>query len=210
MILFDKDTPGAWLTGTGFRGNRVQICGLKPGHRYLVAAATWNAAGGGLPGLARPVMVGGGIPAAPTGLRVTTVDPTTVELDWNGAKSAAGYQLWVSNIKDGGTTPPEADENIIEDTLYGVGFLFPGVWNFQFCVTAVNGSLESDKFNCVIPPHPDGNAPTNPGGSALNPSPSARTAASDTVDIGSLTTLRNPDGTGSPVAVGAGVNGGDR
>ncbi|MFF5728229.1 GDSL-type esterase/lipase family protein [[Kitasatospora] papulosa] len=210
VILFDKDTPGAWLTGTGFRGNNVKIYGLKPGHRYLVAAATWNAAGGGLPALARPVMVGGGTPATPTGLRVTTVDPTTVELDWNGAKSAAGYRLWVSNIKDGGTTPPEADENIIEDTHYGVGFLFPGVWNYEFCVTAVNGSLESDKSNCVIPSHPDGSAPTNPGGSALNLSPNARTPASDTVDIGSLTTLRNPDGTGSPVAVGAGVNGGDR
>ncbi|WP_228924572.1 GDSL-type esterase/lipase family protein [Streptomyces sp. DH7] len=210
LILFDKDTPGAWLTGTGFRGNNVKVHGLKPGHRYLVAAATWNASGGGLPALARPVTVGGGIPATPTGLRVTTIDPTTVELDWNGAKSAAGYRLWVSNIKDGGTTPPKADENIIEDTHYGVGFLFPGVWNYEFCVTAVNGSLESDKSNCVIPPHPDGSAPTNPGGSALNLSPNARTAAPDTVDIGSLTTLRNPDGTGSPVAVGAGVNGGDR
>ncbi|MCX2928233.1 GDSL-type esterase/lipase family protein [Streptomyces sp. NEAU-W12] len=210
VILFDKDTPGAWLTGTGFRGNSVKVYGLKPGHRYLVAAATWNAAGGGLPALARPVMVGGGIPATPTGLRVTTVDPTTVELDWTGAKSAAGYRLWVSNVKDGGTTPPEADENIIEDTHHGVGFLFPGVWNFEFCVTAVNGSLESDKSNCVIPPHPDGSAPTNPGDSALNLSPSARTAASDAVDIGSLTTLRNPDGTGSPVAVGVGGNGGDR
>ncbi|MGX4695386.1 GDSL-type esterase/lipase family protein (plasmid) [Streptomyces sp. JNUCC 63] len=210
VILFDRDTPGAWLTGTGFRGNRVQIYGLNPGHRYLVAAATWNAAGGGLPGLARPVMVGGGIPATPTGLRVNTVDPTTVELDWNGANSAAGYRLWVSNVKDGGTTPPEADENIIEDTHHGVAFLFPGAWNFEFCVTAVNGSFESDKSNCVIPPHPDGSAPTNPGDSALNLSPSARTAASDAVDIGSLTTLRNPDGTGSPVAVGVGVNGGDR
>ncbi|WP_282090683.1 GDSL-type esterase/lipase family protein [Streptomyces tendae] len=210
LILFDKDTPGAWLTGTGFRGNRVQIHGLNPGHRYLVAAATWNAAGGGLPALARPVTVGGGAPAAPTGLRVTTIDPTTVELDWNGAKSAAGYRLWVSNIKDGGTTPPKADENIIEDTHYGVGFLFPGVWNYEFCVTAVNGSLESDKSNCVIPPHPDDSAPTNPGGSALNRSPSARTAASDAVNIGSLTTSRNPDGTGSPVPVGVGVNGGDR
>ncbi|CAM5256802.1 hypothetical protein STENM36S_04295 [Streptomyces tendae] len=84
------------------------------------------------------------------------------------------------------------------------------MWNYEFCVTAVNGSLESDKSNCVIPSHPDGSAPTNPGGSALNRSPNARTAASDAVDIGSLTTLRNPDGTGSPVPVGVGVNGGDR
>ncbi|WP_444969711.1 hypothetical protein [Streptomyces rochei] len=45
---------------------------------------------------------------------MTTVDPTTVDLDWNDAKSAAGYRLWVSNVKDGGTTPPEAAENIIE------------------------------------------------------------------------------------------------
>ncbi|KUN41076.1 hypothetical protein AQJ30_04115 [Streptomyces longwoodensis] len=202
LILFDRDTPNAWLTGTSFRGNRVQIYGLNPGHRYLVAAVTWNAAGGGLPGLARPVTVGRGIPDTPTGLRATTVDPTTVRLDWNGADSAAGYRLWVSNVKDGGTTPPEADENIIEGTHQDVAYLFPGAWNFQFCVTAVNGSFESGKSNCVVPSRPAGSAP--------NRSPSPCATAPDTVDLGSLTTLRNPDGTRSPVGAGAGVNGGDR
>ncbi|MYQ40747.1 hypothetical protein B046DRAFT_00077 [Streptomyces sp. LamerLS-316] len=85
---------------------------------------------------------------------MTTVDPTTVQLDWNGANSAAGHRLWVTNVKDGGTTPPEADTSIIEDPHHSVAFLFPGVWNFEFCVTAVNGSSESDKSICVVPSRP--------------------------------------------------------
>jgi lysophospholipase L1-like esterase len=158
IVLYDKDTPGAFLTGTGARGTVAHVDGLKPGHHYLVAVATWNAAGGGLPSLARPVTVGAGTPPAPTDLRVTSTDATTVQLNWKGSNAAAGYRVWVRNINgddhDGGTS--KADEDIVEGTSKGIGFLFPGVWNYEFCVTAVNGVYESGKSNCVVAPRPAG------------------------------------------------------
>ncbi|MEV6871516.1 GDSL-type esterase/lipase family protein [Amycolatopsis sp. NPDC051128] len=203
LLLFDKDTPGAWLTGTGFRGNRVRVDGLNRGHHYIVGVVTWNAVGGGLPGVARPVTVGTTTPPAPTELRVTTVDPTTVQLDWNGSAAAAGYRLWTSRILEGGGTLPAADETIIDGTHYGVGFLFPGVWNYRFCVTAVNGAYESGMSNCVVPQRPAGSAPSA--------QPGTRPAASvGAVDTNPFARVVNPDGTRSPVAVGAGINGGDR
>ncbi|MFC9000998.1 hypothetical protein ACFT7U_35565 [Streptomyces rochei] len=139
---------------------------------------------------------------------MTTVDPTTVDLDWNDAKSAAGYRLWVSKRQGRRHHPAGGRREHHRGTHHGVAFMFPGVWNFEFCVSAVNGALGTDKSNCVLPPHPDGSAPTDPSDSALGLSPNARTAVSDAVDIGSLTILRNPDGTGRPVAFGVGVNGG--
>lgn len=203
LLLFDKDTPGAWLTGTGFRGNRVRVDGLNRGHHYIVGVVTWNDAGGGLPGAARPVTVGATTPPAPTDLRVTTVDPTTVNLDWNGSAAAAGYRLWVSRIVEGGGTLPRADENIIDGTHYGVGFLFPGAWNYRFCVTAVNGAYESGMSNCVVPQRPAGSAPSAQPGTR----PAASVGAMDTNPFARVV---NPDGTRSPVAVGVGINGGDR
>lgn len=49
-----------------------------------------------------------------------------------------------------------ADEYVVEGTSHGIAFLFPGVWNFEFCVTAVNGALESGKSSCVVAPRPAG------------------------------------------------------
>ncbi|MFI6270617.1 NPP1 family protein [Micromonospora zamorensis] len=150
IITLDKDVPGAWIGGTAVKGTSAHIDGLLPGHRYSIAVVTWNAAGGGLPGPARPITVGAGTPPAPTGLRVTATDDTTVQLNWSGSNSAAGYRVWVRNITNGSRSA--ADENIIEGLSHGVAYLFPGVWNYEFCVTAINGALESGKSNCVVAP----------------------------------------------------------
>ncbi len=154
IITLDKDTPGAWIGGTAVKGTSAHIDGLVPGHRYSIAVATWNAAGGGIPAGARPVMVGAGTPPPPTGLRVTSTDATTVQLSWNGASGAAGYRVWVRNTNNGG--PSTADENVVDATSHGVAYLFPGAWNYEFCVTAVNGAAESDRSNCVVAPRPAG------------------------------------------------------
>ncbi|MCX4808561.1 fibronectin type III domain-containing protein [Streptomyces sp. NBC_01214] len=50
VITFDKDTPGAFIDSTSVTGKSIHIDGLTPGHHYVVAVVTWNAAGGGLPG----------------------------------------------------------------------------------------------------------------------------------------------------------------
>ncbi|MFJ2024544.1 phosphatidylinositol-specific phospholipase C domain-containing protein [Streptomyces sp. NPDC087897] len=152
VIAYDLDTPGAFVETVGTREKSLRFDGLKSGHRYVLAVQTWNKAGGGLPALGRPVVVGAGTPPAPTGLEVRSTDPTTVELDWNGSDQAAGYRVWVRNINDG--SPSRAEESVVQETHHGVAFLFPGTWNYEFCVTAVNGALESDKSACVVAPRP--------------------------------------------------------
>ncbi|WNV85826.1 fibronectin type III domain-containing protein [Umezawaea sp. Da 62-37] len=150
VITLDKDVPGAWIGGTAVRGRSAHLDGLVPGHRYSIAVATWNAAGGGIPAGARPVVIGAGTPPAPTGLRVTSTDAVTVHLAWTGSGQAAGYRVWVRDVDGGG--PSTADENVVESTDHGITHLFPGVWNHEFCVTAVNGAAESDRSECVVAP----------------------------------------------------------
>jgi lysophospholipase L1-like esterase len=58
VVVFDEDTPGAYLETVGIKGLSAYIDGLVPGHRYVVAVTTWNAAGGGMPGVAGMVTVG--------------------------------------------------------------------------------------------------------------------------------------------------------
>lgn len=152
VLAYDNDTPGAFVETVGTRGKSLHLDGLKPGHRYTLAVQTWNAAGGGMPATGRPVVVGGGTPPAPSGLKVTSTDATTVRLDWTGSAQAAGYRVWTRNINDG--SPSTAQEWIVQDTSHGIAFLYPGVWNYEFCVTAVNGALESGKSECVVAPRP--------------------------------------------------------
>ncbi|WKD30886.1 NPP1 family protein [Streptomyces xanthophaeus] len=154
VITFDKDTPGAFIDSTSVTGKSVHIDGLTPGHHYAVAVVTWNAAGGGLPGAGRAVTIGAGTPPAPGGLQVTSTDPTTVQLTWSGSPQAAGFRVWVRNINNGSQS--SADEFIVDSTHRGIAYLFPGTWNYEFCVTAVNGALESAKSDCVVAPHPTG------------------------------------------------------
>jgi len=151
VLTYDQDTPGAWLNDVGVKGTSAHIDGLTPGHRYAVAVEAWNAAGGGLPGGAPAVIIGGGTPPAPSGLRVTSVDPTTVQLAWSGSAQAAGYRVSVRNINDS-----TVSYEISSGPSHGIAFLFPGVWNYEFCVTAFNGDAQSGRSNCVIAPRPAG------------------------------------------------------
>ncbi|MFB7918421.1 fibronectin type III domain-containing protein [Streptomyces sp. NPDC056061] len=184
VIVWDKDTPGAFIESTGVRGESVVVDDLKPGHHYLVAVSTWNDAGGGFPTTGRSVTVGGDTPPAPQDLTIRSVDETTVDLDWQGSEEAAGYRVWVRNLLEEG--PFTSDEYVTDSTSRTIAFLFPGYWNFEFCVTAVNGSLESEKSNCVgIPDQPgpgpgpgdgngNGDTGTGAGPGDGEPSPTAR------------------------------------
>ncbi|MET8101877.1 fibronectin type III domain-containing protein [Streptomyces sp. NPDC005236] len=153
VITWDKDVPGSYISSTGVKATTVHIDGLTPGHHYLVALVTWNRAGGGMPGMARSVTIGAGKPPMPTGLTVKSLDPTTVQLNWQGSPEAAGYRVWVRNLNEhnGPTTP---DPYISDTPDHQIAFLFPGNWNFEFCVTAINGVLESDRTPCVSVPLP--------------------------------------------------------
>jgi lysophospholipase L1-like esterase len=57
VLVLDLDTPGAIVQAIGIKGLSAHIDGLVRGHHYLVAVTTWNAVGGGLPGVAGIVVV---------------------------------------------------------------------------------------------------------------------------------------------------------
>ncbi|MEU1680408.1 GDSL-type esterase/lipase family protein [Micromonospora zamorensis] len=150
VIYWDQDDPGAFLGAVGIRGHAAHIDGLKVGHRYLVSVSSWDTSGGGgVPNPGRPVLVGGGTPAAPSGLKANALDASSVYLTWNKSTGAAGYRVWVRNPIDG--SEMTASDQIIMETTWGVGFLIYGALNYEFCVTAVNGALESGMSNCVKP-----------------------------------------------------------
>lgn len=154
LYVWDKDEEGAFLNVVGSTGTGAYVGGLVPGHRYGTWIATWSnlATGpaGGLPAAGREVIVSRGPPAeAPTNLRVVNLDPTTVQLTWDTVAGAAGYAVYYRSHKENGIY---ALDRTSEIGSHGVGFLFPGTWNYQFCVTAYNGNLESAFSNCVIPP----------------------------------------------------------
>lgn len=148
VITYDKDTPGAYIQGVGIKGTTASISGLILGHHYSVWMTTWTDKGGGLPLSARGVTVNTGTPPAPDDLQVTSVDAVTVQLRWTGSPSAFGYRFWVRNINDGSAS--KADESYSDVPCYGVTYLIPGVWNYEFCVSAFNGNDESARGNCVV------------------------------------------------------------
>jgi lysophospholipase L1-like esterase len=173
IITWDRDVPGSFVGSTGVRGTSAHIDGLVPGHHYLVAVATWNRAGGGFPGVARSVTIGAGTPPVPTDVTVKSVDAATVQLNWKGSPEAAGYRVWVRDVN-----APEGSNTqgpyITDGPEHQIAFLFPGNWNFEFCITAINGELESGKSSCVhvpLPPPSTGGTPPPSGSSREVPDP---------------------------------------
>ena len=114
-------------------------------------------------------MPGFGMPATPHDLKVATRDGATVRLDFEGGEGAANYRAWIRNVNNASDFS-KPDLTVANSPCIGVTFLFPGAWNYEFCVTALNGrfgspillrtyadnvsplpgNLESPRSNCVI------------------------------------------------------------
>lgn len=60
VIFADRDEKGCFPSLVGVRGERAEIKGLVPAHRYDVAVETWTNFGGGPPAGAKSVVVGEG------------------------------------------------------------------------------------------------------------------------------------------------------
>ncbi|KUL25320.1 fibronectin type III domain-containing protein [Actinoplanes awajinensis] len=159
VLTYDQDTPGAWLNAVGIKGQRAHIGGLISGHRYIVAIQSWNAAGGGFPSTGHAIVVGAGKPADPTGLTVTATDPTTVQLAWTAAAGAGGYEVRIRNINNNTTSYEDSGT-----TTHGIAYLFPGYWNYEYCVRAYNGEQKSGWSNCVVLPPNTAGSPGQPPG----------------------------------------------
>ncbi|KAM5484513.1 hypothetical protein McanMca71_001459 [Microsporum canis] len=157
VLYWDKDEVHAFITSAGFKESPAHVDRLIPGHHYQVAIVSWNDAGGGFPKVVKSVTIGRGTPPIPTGLSIIAKDATSAHLSWTGSPIAAGYQLWFRNVNEpdnefqktnGTETMPCSDQY----------FLVPGVWNFEWCVSAFNGSAESDRSECVLAPWPPGSS----------------------------------------------------
>ena len=77
------------------------------------------------------------------------LDATTVRLQWDKVSGATGYSVHVRSIRD--NTAFRVDGTTAQ-TSYEVAWLFPGNWNFEFCISAYNGNLESAPVSCNNPP----------------------------------------------------------
>lgn len=159
VIIWDRDSPGAFIDTRGSLKSPLTINGLNAGHRYDVWVATWGGPGlGGLPRGGNPVIIGGGSPSTPQGFQTETVDPTTVRMSWNAANGAAAYKIYTYPDETAQKTGSKADTEgklISDGTSWGETFLFPGAWHFQFCIAAINGQQESAR-TCSTPPKLDG------------------------------------------------------
>lgn len=159
VIIWDRDTPGAFIDTRGAKQSPYTFSGLKSGHRYDTWVETWGGPGlGGLPVGGNPVMVGAGSPSTPSGLKAETVDPTTVRLTWNAAKGAAGYKIYTKpdeTARKAGSKEDTKGKLVDGETSWGESFLYPGTWHFDFCVSAINGQQESSR-TCATPPKASG------------------------------------------------------
>ena len=160
VIVWDKDTEGAFTDTRAASCCGLFIDGLTPGHRYGTWVTTyvnmdssWTGYAsivGGLPKAGHEVIIGGGTPGPVSGFKAVNTDPTTVILVWTGAVGdVAGYAIYMHSIRKGAETDLEEVAQT-DGTSYGIAFLYPGTWNYEFCVVAYNGNLESSK-KCATP-----------------------------------------------------------
>lgn len=158
VIIWDRDTEGAFVEVRGVLDTSLLIEGLVQNHRYSVWVDTWvNLDGhvaGGLPVAGRDVLVGGGAPSPPGNLKITNVDATTVEINWGASAGASGYGVYVYPLQNSATNAAaEPEPAYTSDTTHSIALLFPGTWNYKFCVSAFNGNFESSATDvCVVPP----------------------------------------------------------
>ncbi|OAA61965.1 Fibronectin type III domain protein [Niveomyces insectorum RCEF 264] len=160
LLLWDRDTPGAFLSAYATTGTSVAVHGLQTGHRYGVwvcsyinmakgSVTNFPATPGGLPAPANDIIVGGGVPPPPASLSVQDLDATSIMLSWPAVANAAGYTIYMRSLTGSGFQ----SVGQTTDTSQGIGFLFPGVWTYEFCIGSYNGGLESSYGNaCVTPP----------------------------------------------------------
>ncbi|WPG99684.1 Esterase, SGNH hydrolase-type [Acrodontium crateriforme] len=153
VIWWDLTQPCSWLGGGGFKSSPATVDGLVQGHKYMVGVSGFNANGEGFPTLLNSIIIGAGAPGTATGLKIIANDATTAHLTWDPVANAAGYHVYTrntANASDVSTLQPwTQDEPCADD-----GWLFPGVWNYEFCIQAFNGDQVGPKGNCVIAPSP--------------------------------------------------------
>ncbi|KAL1904415.1 hypothetical protein Sste5344_009865 [Sporothrix stenoceras] len=161
VLVWDRDTPNAFLGAYATQDTLLQIPGLKSGHRYNIWVATYinlnpgsltsfAVTPGGLPAPGADVIVGGGVPEPPSAVSYVPIDGTTLTLSWPAVANAAGYTIYMKSASGGGNLQVIGSTTA---TSQGIAFLFPGIWTYQFCVGSYNGLYQSGPVTakCVTP-----------------------------------------------------------
>ncbi|KAK3395278.1 hypothetical protein B0H63DRAFT_534007 [Podospora didyma] len=156
VLIYNLDVPGSWLQSYATRGTDLSITPILPLQKWAAYVVAWvslsnGVVGGGVPKGATNVMPGSTrVPQISAGLTAVNVDATTVKLSWNTVVLA------LAGISSSLTT--------------SITYLFPGAWNFEFCVSAFNGdTLQSAKLTCVLPAvYPGYETPAPPIGVAIS------------------------------------------
>jgi len=140
---------------TTVTGTSATISGLTPSTTYSFTVSATNSAGESAKSGAVSATTGSGTgtpPPAPTGLRATTIGPTSVSLAWNASAGATGYKVYR------GTSVT---------TVTGTSATISGLnaaTTYTFTVSATNAAGESAKSAPLTVSTP-GDDPPPPGGS---------------------------------------------
>lgn len=191
-IYWDQSKPG-YLNDYGTTGTSATYTGIEAGDRIITAVETWANNNGvlcaGLPSSGQGVIAGGVMPSVPTGVKVATPDGgLTAVVTWNDDANAFGWRIYVRYLLEPNHPYlPWYEEP--EVPCISMGGMFPGTWNFEYCVVAYNGNFSTGYSTCVTgpkdttavgdcpaPPLPaaEGTSPTvgwsNPAPTQINPS----------------------------------------
>lgn len=147
IIWHDVDLPGAFIGGCSARGTSHSVTDLIADHRHNVWMATWTSEGGGRRKGFRPIFVGHGAPASPKKVHAMIEGKHNVKLSWTAPENAAGYLMLVRKI--GYPSSQWVEGDVFRETHRGVGNLSPRAEDYEFCVVAVNGELESEIVDWV-------------------------------------------------------------
>lgn len=156
VSLWDQDTVGSPATYGTSQTNFVMDA-LPVGHRIRVSVSTWvnlpaGPAGGPASSTEVTTIGASRTPSPPKNIEVFAFDTASIQLGWQPSGGAEGYYVYTRYIPDKGAFVKSA---AIKTTTIAIGSLLPAAWNFQFCVVAIAGGLESDlNAACIIPPAP--------------------------------------------------------
>ena len=143
-------------TVTTVSGTSATVTGLAANTTYTFAVSATNSAGESAKSGTVSATTGSGTgtpPAAPTGLRASSIQPTSLTLSWNASSGATGYRVF------NGTTVVATPTGTTA-TISGLN----AATTYTFTVSATNAAGESPKSAPLTVSTP-GNDPPPPGGS---------------------------------------------
>lgn len=130
-------------------------------------------------------------------------------ITWEDSGAAAGYRVWIRNIN-------EANSEFVlvanvSDACNDEYFLFPGVWNYAFALSAFNGNKDSARGPSAVAPSPAASAtagnegPKCPGPQIWCPNGAPVDVPPGSSDLTTSNTATPTSGGGAPTSLTTGI-----